>query len=232
MTTQHTFELIVFDWDGTLMDSAARIVASLRAAGAEMGLAELDEATLKNVIGLGMREAVLALHPALNEAEIARFIDRYRHHFLVACPTPTVLFEGVHELFDTLSKTDIRLAVATGKSRKGLDRVLEETQCGRYFHTSRTADETCSKPDPRMLLEIIEELDVAPDKTLMVGDTEYDLAMAQRVGAASLAVSYGVHESHRLQRYSPLACLESVADLHQWMSEYVIAPQSDLYPNT
>ena len=228
MTTYRAFELIVFDWDGTLMDSAARIVASLRAAGAEMGLAELDEATLRNVIGLGMREAVLTLHPALNEADIARFTDCYRHHFLVACPTPTELFEGVHELFDALSKTDIRLAVATGKSRKGLDRVLAETQCSHYFHASRTADETCSKPDPRMLLEIIEELDVAPDKTLMVGDTEYDLAMAQQVGAFSLAVSYGVHESHRLQRYNPLACLDSVADLHQWMSEQVIAPRLDL----
>ena len=216
------FELVVFDWDGTLMDSAARISDSLKAAGEALGLEELDESTRRNVIGLGMREAIYKLHPDLSESEIARFTDSYRHHFLVACPTPAVIFEGVHGILQQLGETETRLGVATGKSRKGLDQALKETGCETYFHATRTADETCSKPDPKMLLEIIEELGVTPDKTLMVGDTEYDLEMAQRAGAKSLAVSYGVHENHRLEKHQPLDCLDSVSSLRQWLSANVV----------
>lgn len=220
MTQQ--FELIVFDWDGTLMDSAARIVESLRAAGSDAGLHVLADDVLRNVIGLGMREAVLTLHPDLSPAEIDFFSDRYRHHYLVSCPMPSKLFEGVRPILEDLIQHDLLLAVATGKSRAGLARVLAETDCQSYFHATRTADVTCSKPDPQMLMEIIEVLGVSPDKTLMVGDTEYDLDMAQRAGVASVAVSYGAHESHRLIQYPALAQIDSLPGLHQWLRANVM----------
>lgn len=212
------FDLIVFDWDGTLMDSAARIVGSLRAAGEELDLDQRSDLELRNVIGLGMREAIHAIYPDLSEVDQARFTDRYRHHFLVASPLPEVLFEGVHEMLQHLcSRPELYLAVATGKSRKGLNRVLAETDCKGYFHTTRCADETCSKPDPMMLRELMDELGVAPEKTLMIGDTEYDLEMAGRAGTASLAVTYGAHESHRFEAYDTLATHDSVKDLHDWL---------------
>ncbi len=211
-----TFELIVFDWDGTLMDSAARIVASLRAAGQDIGFADLSDAGFRNVIGLGMPEAIRALYPAISDADVWQYADRYRHHFLESCPMPEQLFEGVPEILASLHQQPVMLAVATGKSRKGLDRVLRHTDCGRYFQATRCADETTSKPHPQMLLELIEELGVKPETTLMVGDTEYDMEMAQRAGAAALAVTYGAHESHRLDKYQPLASLNNIHALGQW----------------
>lgn len=212
------FDLIVFDWDGTLMDSAARIVASLQAAGEDVGLPLRSDAECRNVIGLGMYEAINTLHPQMDPKHARRFVERYRHHFLVACPLPEVLFDGVHEILRSLEARRTWLGVATGKSRKGLDRALEYTRCKRYFHATRCADETCSKPDPMMLREIIEELDVPPGRTLMVGDTEYDLEMARRAGTAALAVTYGAHEPQRLEGFAPLACLDSVAALAMWLA--------------
>jgi len=209
-------ELIVFDWDGTLMDSSARIVESLREAARALGLAEHDDVHLRDVIGLGMREAILKLHPELDDGELVRFTDAYRHQFLVACPHPTPLFDGVLEMLGALEQRRLWLGVATGKSRRGLDRALKDTELGRYFHVTRTAEETCSKPDPEMLHEIMDELGVHPENTLMVGDTEYDLDMAQRAGVASIAVTYGAHEHHRLPAYNPLVCLHSVKELHRW----------------
>ncbi len=219
MSTQ--FDLIVFDWDGTLMDSAARIVSSLHAAGEDLMLPDRSDAECRNVIGLGLYEAINTLHPGMDPKYSMRFADRYRHHFLVASPLPEVLFEGVHEILQSLESRQLWLGVATGKSRKGLDRVLEQTRCKRYFHSTRCADETCSKPDPMMLREIIEELDVSPDKTLMVGDTEYDMEMASRAGTAALAVTYGAHEGHRLKQYKPLACLNSINAMASWLENNV-----------
>jgi phosphoglycolate phosphatase len=156
------FELIVFDWDGTLMDSTARIVASLQAAGDEIGLSSLPESSLRNVIGLGMREAIHMLYPDLDDEQARYFTDRYRHHFMVACPMPEKLFDNVHGILNSLVQKELFLAIATGKSRRGLNRALDETGCGHFFHSTRCADETCSKPDPQMLIEIIEELGVNP----------------------------------------------------------------------
>ncbi len=213
------YDLIVFDWDGTLMDSAARIVASLRAAGEEMALEAHPDQALRNIIGLGMFEAIRALHPELSPNDQHRFADHYRHHFLEACPQPEALFDGVHEMLQQLcTRPELFLAVATGKSRKGLDRVLADTGCKGYFHSTRCADETCSKPDPQMLRELMDELGVEPQRTLMIGDTEYDLEMAQRAGSDSLAVTYGAHEVHRLQAYKTVATHHSVAELHAWLA--------------
>lgn len=217
----NNFNLIVFDWDGTLMDSAARIVASLQSAGGDLGLSERSDAECRNVIGLGMKEAIDSLHPGEPSELAARFADRYRHHFLVASPEPERLFAGVHDILQTLEARQLWLGVATGKSRKGLDRALRQTECQRYFHSTRCADETCSKPHPQMLSEICEELCVDPTRTLMIGDTEYDLEMAQRAGTASLAVSYGAHESHRLDDYDTMAKVDSVTALGEWLSENI-----------
>ena len=203
------------------MDSAARIVSSLQAAIEDLALPAKPEAECRNVIGLGMFEAVNTLYPNIDSNCFSRFVDRYRHHFLVASPLPEVLFEGVHGILQSLEQRQIWLGVATGKSRKGLDRVLEQTACKRYFHSTRCADETCSKPDPMMLREIIEELAVSPDRTLMVGDTEYDMEMASRAGTAALAVGYGAHEAHRLEKYQPLACLHSIKAMASWLEDNI-----------
>ncbi len=203
------------------MDSAAKIVASLQAVSAEMGLPERSDMACRNVIGLGLKEAIETLHPGIPTTQIPVFADRYRHDFLVASSQPESLFEGVHDILRALESQQLWLAVATGKSRRGLNRVLSETDCHRYFHSTRCADETCSKPDPQMLKEIIEEFGVEPTKTLMIGDTEYDLEMAQRAGTASLAVSYGAHESHRLDRYASLAKLDSISALGQWLNQNI-----------
>ncbi len=215
------YELVVFDWDGTLMDSAARIVSSLKAAGEDLALAARSDLECRNVIGLGMHEAINALHPGLDPEISTRFAERYRHYFLVACPLPEVLFNGVHEILHDLEQRRLWLGVATGKSRKGLNRSLEQTGCKRYFHSTRCADETCSKPDPMMLREIVEELGIPPHKTIMIGDTEYDMEMAQRAGTAAVAVTYGAHESHRLANHQPLACLQSVEALGQWLANNI-----------
>lgn len=211
------FDLIVFDWDGTLMDSAGRIVDSVRATAADLALTELTENEMRNVIGLGLREAIMTLYPQLDTELYNRFLGRYRHHYLEACPTPAFLFEGVIPLLEELHMSNRRLGIATGKSRAGLDRVLAETGSRRFFHATRCADETCSKPDPRMLFEIIEDLGVSPDNTLMIGDTEYDLEMARRAGVASLAVTYGAHEVDRLKQFEPLACVDSIAHMREWL---------------
>ncbi len=210
------FKLIVFDWDGTLMDSAARIVSSLQAAAHEVGFPAITESAGRNVIGLGMREAILMLYPGLDEAGVSRFTERYRHHFLVASPLPAKLFAGAADILEALQQQGVCLAVATGKSRNGLERSFDESATRSYFYSSRCADETCSKPDPQMLLEIMEELDVEPQKTLMVGDSVYDLEMATRAGTAALAVSYGAHERERLIKHAPLACVDSLDELRKW----------------
>lgn len=201
------------------MDSVARIVASLKIAAGESGLPVLPDSRLQNVIGLGMMEAFQCLYPEVEAERRERFVDSYRHHFVVACDTPERLFDGARDLLEDLSIQSVRLGVATGKSRKGLDRVLESTGCGVYFHATRCADESRSKPSPQMLLELTEELGVEPDKTLMVGDSEYDMAMAKAAGADALGVTYGVHESHRLAEHGPLTTLGSVEDLRQWFNQ-------------
>ncbi len=213
------YKLIVFDWDGTLMDSEDRIVASASAALSDLSLAPLPRERISNIIGLGLREAVESLLPRRSDGFYRQYIDRYRYHFLEADMTPMPLFEGVAESLSQLRDQGYLLAVATGKSRRGLDRVLDETGLGQLFVATRCADEAPSKPHPGMLEELMQELRVCPEETLMVGDTEYDLQMAQNAGTPAIAVSYGVHERRRLLECAPLACLDAINELGDWLAQ-------------
>ncbi len=214
------FNLLVFDWDGTLMDSEARIVACLRAAIGDLDLEHRDEEALKNIIGLGLREAVSTLYPGSDDVLLRQLTDRYRYHFLTADPTPSELFDGAERVLRQLANEGYLLAVATGKGRAGLDKVLEETGLGPLFHATRCSDETFSKPNPQMLHEVMNELGAEPGETLMIGDTEYDMLMARNARTAALAVSYGVHARQRLLECGPLGCIHDIQELEIWLGKH------------
>ncbi|ADC61677.1 HAD-IIIA family hydrolase [Allochromatium vinosum] len=212
------FELIVFDWDGTLMDSEARIVTCIQAAFRDLGLPEPVPEVARDVIGLGLDEAMERLLPTGEEELRAKVVVQYRRHFLGGDQSPSELFPGARETLDWMTEQGYRLAVATGKSRAGLNKALDETGLHGVFHATRTADETFSKPHPQMLLELMDELGARAGETLMIGDTEYDLQMANNAGVRSLAVCYGVHEPGRLLACEPLACLDSLWAIRDWLS--------------
>lgn len=212
-----TYKLIIFDWDGTLMDSQARIVSCLMSAANDLALNQLTNKQLKNVIGLGLREAITHLYPQLSEEQISRFADRYRYHFVTANETPSGLFDNVRLMLEQLIAQGFMLAVATGKARRGLDQVLNDTGLSNFFHGSRCADETRSKPHPQMLEELLDEFGVLSHEAIMVGDTGYDMLMARTLGMDALAVSYGVHEKSVLLKHQPLYCVDSISELSQWL---------------
>ncbi len=213
-----SFKLLVFDWDGTLMDSEARIIACVKGAAVDLDLGVPNNESIRNIIGLGLTEAVTALFPGADDVLVSRVIDRYRHYFLDVDKTPSALFPGAMEILEQLQKQNYMMAVATGKGRQGLDKVLDETGLGWLFLTTRCADETLSKPDPQMLLQIMDELSVNGNETLMIGDTVYDMQMARNAGAYGLAVSYGVHEADRLMQHTPLGCLDDIWELTGWLA--------------
>ncbi len=212
-----SYSLIVFDWDGTLMDSQARIVDCLQAAFVEVGQPMPSREVAADIIGLGLDEAMARLWPTADVAQRQLVADHYRRHFLGGNTTPSALFPGALETLEWLRTAGYLLAVATGKSRRGLQLSLAETGLAGYFQATRCADESFSKPHPQMLLEIMDELGVAPTRTLMIGDTEYDLQMAANAGAGALAVCYGVHAPERLRALRPLACLNSLAAIPEWL---------------
>jgi phosphoglycolate phosphatase len=205
--------LVVFDWDGTLMDSTGQIVAAAMATISDLGLPERSPDAVRDIIGLGLREGWHRLFPELDAAGFAAFVDAYRERFLSPAFQTARLFERAAEVVEELAGRGLVLAVATGKSRRGLDRDLDATGLGRFMAASRTAEETRSKPAPAMLLELMQRIGAAPDTTVMVGDTEWDLEMARRAGVPAVAAGYGAHAPERLQRYAPLACIDSIAAL-------------------
>jgi len=211
------FNLIVFDWDGTLMDSEARIINCLRAAVGELELPERDDDEFRNIIGLGLPEAINTLYPGSGPELHHRLTERYRYHFLTADDTPSELFEGAEETVAALADEGYFLAVATGKGRQGLDKVLDETGMRGYFHVTRCADETCSKPNPQMLFEVMEQVGAEPGETLMLGDSEYDMLLARNARTAGLAVSYGVHDLERLLQHEPLGHIDAIGELPSWL---------------
>ena len=212
------YDLIIFDWDGTLMDSAAHIVEAIQTASRDAGLPVPSVETARHVIGLGLSEAIAAVAPDLKQGDYEAFIERYRHHFFTTAMHRQRLFEGVEELLTELQAARYWLAIATGKGRRGLDIALQDTGLQRFFLTSRTADETVSKPDPRMLIEILDEVGVERERALMVGDTSYDLEMAARAEVASVGVSGGAHAAHHLEPHAPLVILDDIRELSRGLA--------------
>jgi len=210
------FDLLVFDWDGTIVDSAGHIVASLQAACQDLGLAVPSNERARYIIGLGLTDAMAYLLPELPAADYPMLAERYRYHFL-AGDAGLTLFDGVRPGIAGLHANGFLLAVATGKSRRGLDRALEESGLRPYFHLSRCADEGFPKPHPDMLLHLMNTLGVEPARTLMIGDTSHDLEMARGAGVTALAVTYGAHEEPHLQSYAPAACVHSFPALLAWL---------------
>jgi len=209
------YELLIFDWDGTLINSEANIVYCMQAAMSDLQLPVLSEDEIKNIIGLGLKEALTTLYADIDIDTANQLTDRYRFHFLTSEPSDP--FQGVTETLTTLNEADYFMAVATGKGRQGLDKALSSTGYRSLFHTTRCADETRSKPHPQMLYEILSFLGVEAENALMVGDTEYDINMAKNAGMDSIAVTYGVHERERLAQCQPTTFIDSFAELITWL---------------
>jgi phosphoglycolate phosphatase len=210
------FDLIAFDWDGTLFDSTALIVRCIQEACRAVGTEVPDDQRAAYVIGLGLRDALLHAAPALPVERYPELAQAYRRHYLMH-QGDIVLFEGVLPMLQDLKARGVAIAVATGKSRRGLDEALATVQLKGLFDATRTADETASKPDPRMLHELIEELDVDPQRTLMVGDTTHDLLMARHAGVHGVGVSYGAHDHGTFAPLAPLHIAHSARELHDWL---------------
>ncbi|MDR6885933.1 MULTISPECIES: HAD family hydrolase [Variovorax] len=210
------FDLIAFDWDGTLYDSTRLIVRCIQAAVIDVGGAKPSENDAAWVIGLGLAEALARAAPDVPKEKYAELGARYRYHYLQH-QDDLVLFDGVLQMIDALRARGHKLAVATGKSRRGLNEALKTVALRDRFDASRTADETFGKPHPRMLLELMEELDVPAERTLMIGDTTHDLQLALNAGCASVGVSYGAHEPESFDELKPLFVAHSVASLEAWL---------------
>ncbi len=210
------FELLVFDWDGTLLDSAGAIVDAIKAACRDLDLPEPSDESARHVIGLGLGDALRHAVPDLPEHSYPQMVERYRHHYL-GRDHELQLFDGAFDLIAGLDSAGFRLAVATGKSRLGLDRSLNTSGLGAYFQGSRCADECFSKPHPQMLHELMDEFSVSPARTLMIGDTTHDLQMARNAGVAGLAVDYGAHTAEALDTLAPLARLHKVEEVAAWL---------------
>ena len=209
--------LMIFDWDGTLMDSEARIVAAMQGACRDLGLEVPDRERACDVIGLGLAEALQRLVPELPEHRHPEMAERYRYYFLEADDTPTPLFAGVPELLSGLEAAGHLLAVATGKGKAGLERALVETGLAGRFHATRTAEETRSKPHPQMLEELLDFTGCEPHEAVMVGDTEYDLLMARNAGMPAVGVAWGVHDRSRLLDTGPEVLVSDIDELGRWL---------------
>ncbi len=210
------FRFVVFDWDGTLVDSTAIIASSLRRACHDIGEPVPDDAMARYVIGLGLADVLRHVAPGLPRERQRDLAERYRFHYLSRDPD-IPLFAGVREMLDELEAAGCLLAIATGKTRAGLDRALAQQGVAHRFVATRCADESPPKPHPGMLLHLMERVGVDPEATLMIGDTTHDLELARNAGVAALAVTYGAHESAGLAHFGPLATLHSTAELRQWL---------------
>ena len=211
------YDLIVFDWDGTVMDSTAVIVKSIQEAARDLGEPVPDHAIASHVIGLGLGDALAIAVPGLAKPDYPRLVERYVAHWRTH-ENDLILFPGMRELLVELKSRDYLLAVATGKSRAGLNRALAQGDINHMFDWTRCADETHSKPHPQMLFDLMERLDAEPGRTLMVGDTTHDSQMAVNAGVDALSVTYGAHPRKQLETLSPKGMVETVDELAQWLS--------------
>ncbi len=213
------YELIVFDWDGTLMDSEQRIVTCMLRAATDVGLPPPTRAAARDVIGLGLDVALARLFPLADDGALVAVVAAYRAHWLGDQVASAVMFDGAAALVKRLHAGGHFLAVATGKSRRGLDVALEQSGLGAFFHASRCADEAFSKPHPQMLNELLVDLDTAPGQALVVGDTEYDMQMAANAGVAAVGVAHGVHTAERLLASGARHCFADLFELSDWLHD-------------
>ncbi len=205
--------IAIFDWDGTLCNSVDHIVSAMQDAAEELAVAPPPAAAVRDIVGLGLPQALSRLFPELGSAARGEIAAAYSRHFASPHRAPTQLFDGAMETLHGLRARGIELAVATGKSRRGLDRVLAALELTDFFDATRCADETSSKPDPLMLHEIMAARGKSAQEVVMIGDSEYDLAMAQRAGVPAVAVTFGVHGGDRLAAYEPLAIIDELIEL-------------------
>ena len=219
MNRPRQFDLIVFDWDGTLFDSTTLIARCIQAACADLGVPVPSDEQASYVIGLGLIDALKLAAPDLPRERYQELGARYRHHYF-AKQHEIVLFEGTVPMLQALKARHHWLGVATGKSRRGLDEALHNVQLAGLFDATRTADETASKPDPRMLLELMREFGVDAGRTLMIGDTTHDLQLAANAGAAAIAVSYGAHPHENFAGFDTRLVAHSVPELHDWLAAH------------
>ncbi|WP_426233957.1 HAD-IA family hydrolase [Pseudomonas sp. TWP3-2] len=213
------YKLLIFDWDGTLADSIGRIVEAMHVASERSGFELRDDFAVKGIIGLGLPEAIRTLYPAITDAEMVLFREHYADRYIEAEAVPSPLFEGVVESLASFREDGYHLAVATGKSRRGLDRVLKAHGWEDYFEITRAADETASKPHPLMLEQILAHCGVRAEQALMVGDSSFDLQMARNAGMGSVAVSYGAQSIEALQAFEPLLSVDRFSELHAWLGK-------------
>ena len=218
MSISKQFDLIVWDWDGTLANSTGLIVNAIVQAAAQVGLPTLDPIAASNIIGLGLKESIRALYGDLPTEKAQQLASQYNANYY-AGQSAIPLFKGAQELIISLHRRGFKLAVATGKGRQGLDLALEHFGLAKYFHETRTMGECLSKPHPQMLIELMDTLVVRPERTLMIGDTNYDLEMAQNAGVKSVAVTFGAQSRDKLVCYNPLHIFDQFADLSDWLLE-------------
>jgi phosphoglycolate phosphatase len=209
--------LYIFDWDGTLSDSTGTIVTAMQRAAEDLGWQRPERDDVRNIIGLGLPEALRVLYPEIDAATAERLRALYSEHFLaIDQAEPAQFYPRVMDSLEALRQEGHQLAVATGKSRRGLDRVLTRLKLDGYFHASRCADETASKPDPQMLHELLLQFGAQASQAVMVGDTEYDMEMARRAEMPRIAVSYGAHAAERLHPYEPALCMDCFSEILAW----------------
>ncbi len=209
------YKFVIFDWDGTLMDSVGRIVASMQAAAKSVQVEMPSDKDVKNIIGLSLVAALDKLFPTRTQAQEEQLIAAYKEQYLTGCTVPTPLFNYAEELLVNLTKVNKLIAVATGKGRQGLDRVMNESGTTHYFHSSTCADEAKSKPDPEMIQLLLNELSIEPSDAVMIGDTIHDMEMARRAGVDRIGVTFGVHNKQELLPYEPVAIVDSLAELEK-----------------
>jgi phosphoglycolate phosphatase len=209
------YKLVIFDWDGTLMDSVDRIVSSMQSAAQTVGLVSPLDHDVKQIIGLSLTTALETLFTSITAEQIEAMLVQYKYEYLAGDNTPTPLFANATDLLTQLKQQNKLLAVATGKGREGLNRVLNVSATSAFFNTTRCAGEMPSKPDPTMLNSILDELNIATHEAVMIGDTSHDLKMAQNASVDSIGVTFGVHDREVLSRYKPKAIVDSLVELHR-----------------
>lgn len=213
------YDLIVWDWDGTLADSTGMITRAIVKAAEQAGLPALTESAASSIIGLGLRESIETLYPGISDEQARVLATQYNVNYF-ASESEILLFDGAADTIRALNRKGFKLAVATGKSRRGLNLALEHTQLRNYFHATKTVDECFSKPHPQMLDELMDDLVALPERTLMIGDTSYDLQMAKNAGVHAVGVSYGAQTADAWQHLNPVGQFDNFSALSRWLLDH------------